>query len=88
MSDGIHLAFELQPTSAKRKTKIWNVVAQEEYRLGEVRWHAPWRRYTFHPDAKTLYDPGCLHTIADFCAIQTGERKEARKQERETHGGH
>jgi hypothetical protein len=82
MSGGIHLTFELQPKPAKRKTEIWTVVAQGEVRLGDVRWHAPWRRYTFHPDVDTLYDEECLTEIAIFCGACTRERKKARALEK------
>ena len=78
MSGGIHLTFELQPKPEKRKTEIWTVVAQGEIRLGDVRWYAPWRRYTFNPDAETLYDPECLRRLATFCEGQTKQRKKDR----------
>lgn len=83
MSGGIHLTFELQPRGDRaRRTERWTVVAQEEVRLGEVRWYAPWRRYTFHPDADMVFDAECLTTLAEFCAKQTQQRKEDRKRER------
>lgn len=78
----IHLEFELQPKPESRRTEIWTVVSQGEYRLGEVRWYAPWRRYVFCPDVDTLYDALCLHRIATFCAEETKKRKEARRKER------
>ncbi len=78
MSDDIHLTFECQPKPQGRKTEIWTVVAQGEVLLGDVRWYAPWRRYTFHPDAKTLYDAACLTTLAKFCDEQTQQRKKDR----------
>lgn len=83
MSGGVHLSFELQPKPTGRRTEIWTVVDGGEYRLGEVRWWAAWRRYTFHPDADTLYDPSCLIRIAHFCTEQTQQRKAARKRERQ-----
>ena len=76
MSGGVHLTFELQPKPKKRKTEIWTVVAQGEVRLGDVKWYAPWRRYTFHPDAETLYDAECLGALFQFCAKQTHDRKQ------------
>jgi len=82
MSDGNHLKFELQPKRKGTRTEIWTVTDQEEYRLGEVRWYAPWRRYTFQPDAETLYDAKCLQRISDFCAEETFKRKRARALER------
>jgi len=75
MSGGVHLEFEVQPKPKGRKTEIWTVVAQGEVRLGDVKWYAPWRRYTFHPDAETLYDKDCLYALARFCQEQTLKRK-------------
>lgn len=77
-----HLSFELQPKPKNRKTEIWTVVDQSEYRLGCVSWWAPWRRYTFRPDSNTIYDPGCLRLIADFCYSVTVERKKVRALEK------
>ena len=82
MSGGVHLSFELQPKPKKRKTEIWTVVAQGEIRLGDVKWYAPWRRYTFHPDAETLYDAECLAALFKFCAEQTQERTRVRAEEK------
>lgn len=47
--------------------------------LGEIRWHAPWRRYVFAPDRDRVFDPECLREIADFCDRHTGERKAERQ---------
>ena len=77
MSGGAHLTFELQPKPKNRKTEIWTVVDQGEVRLGDVRWWAPWRRYTLHPDSGTLYDGECLSEIAMFCLEETQKRKQA-----------
>lgn len=88
MSGGFHLDFELQPgLPSSRRTKIWNVVSQGEYRLGSVKWWAPWRRYTFFPDGDTLYDALCLRRIAEFCETETKARKTARRIEREAIDG-
>jgi len=82
VSGGVHLTFELQPNPKARLTEIWTVVAQGEIRLGDVRWYAPWRRYTFHPEDKTLYDAECLAALFKFCEKQTQQRKLARAQEK------
>ena len=81
MSGGAHLSFEILPKRKSRKTEIWAVMDQNGSSLGEVRWWASWRRYTFHPAEDTLYDPGCLRQIADFCEEQTKERRKAREAE-------
>jgi hypothetical protein len=75
MTDKPHLSFEIQPKPKGRKTEIWTVVDQKEYRLGAVSWWAPWRRYTFHPDGSTVYDADCLREISGFCREETLKRK-------------
>jgi hypothetical protein len=45
--------------------------------LGWIEWKSGWRRYIFRPilGASTRYDFSCLTTLAEFCKIQTEERK-------------
>ena len=55
--------------STSGKTKVWEVTSkQRRNRLGSVRWHAPWRQYTFQPAAQvhTIFSAGCLRDIAGF----------------------
>jgi hypothetical protein len=48
------------------RTFIWNVVNKDGYQLGSIRWHVPWRRYCFYPDAQSIWDRNCLMEIVEF----------------------
>lgn len=61
-----------------RKTAIWAVCSvQGGQNLGEVKWFAHWRRYTFWPAVGTIYDESCMREIADFVEAETKKRKAA-----------
>lgn len=72
------IEFEIQPADA-RKTWTWTVKTLAGVRLGEVKWFAPWRQYSFFPDAGTAFERDCLRTLADFCERETTEYRERRK---------
>lgn len=55
-----------------RKWEVWNQAGDRK--LGEVVWHSPWRRYTFHPAFDTLFDVECLMNVSQFLAEQTVEQ--------------
>ena len=60
------------------KTKIWHVVTKDEgYVLGEVKWYAPWRKYSFYPLGSTIFESQCLMDIANFLNCEMQKRKEA-----------
>lgn len=70
-----------------RVTHVWEVVSVRGTVLGRVDWWPGcWRRYTFTPRASTIFDPGCLREIADFCEDQTLKHKEARRRLKERNG--
>ena len=74
------LRFIEQP-QGRRKTRIWHVVTLDgSADLGEIRWHAPWRKYAFFPDARTIFEPDCLDDLASFCRGQTNNRREVVRQ--------
>jgi len=53
-----------------RKTSTWAVVSRSSsVKLGEIRWHSPWRQYVFFPSAETLFNVECMGDICD--RIQT-----------------
>ena len=80
------LIYEQREPDPSKRTKEWLVrpMADRTQVLGEVRWHAPWRRYVFRPNARTLYDGECLRELSAFCARQTADRKAERALERFT----
>lgn len=56
------------------KTKIWDVTTIDRAGLlGQVKWFAQWRKYTFFPNNSTLFDFDCLTEIAEFVAKETAE---------------
>jgi hypothetical protein len=58
------------------KTKIWNVVTKEEgYALGEIKWYAPWRKYSFFPLGSMVFEITCLMDIINFIKTQMEARK-------------
>jgi len=59
----------------KPKTKIYKVLSKHEDILGEVKWYAPWRQYSFFPEDECIFSKGCMNDINDFMT----ELMEARK---------
>lgn len=41
------------------------------YFLGEIKWFGAWRRYTFFPVDRTVFEWECQRTIADVCEKMT-----------------
>jgi len=66
------IQFQLLTRPPDRKTDTWYVAPSTGGSvLGQVKFHGAWRKYCFFPSQETLYDPGCLRVIADFCETQT-----------------
>jgi phenylpropionate dioxygenase-like ring-hydroxylating dioxygenase large terminal subunit len=68
------ITFEVQPIDAK-KTRTWTVKTLAGVRLGVVKWFAPWRQYSFFPDAGTAWERECLRTVAEFCERSTDNHR-------------
>ena len=67
-----YLTFEGPYDLPNGKTKIWHVLTKDtSSKLGQVRWYAPWRRYTFWPNANCVFEQDCLRDIADFVQKKT-----------------
>lgn len=62
----------------KPKTKTWRVETRDEHGvvLGWVRWFASWRKYSYFPNATTVYEGTCLREIANFCEHHTNLHKQ------------
>lgn len=60
-------------------TNRYDVVTNENVRLGEVKWFGRWRCYAFAPLGCTVYEPTCLREIAAFCEVETQRRREAKR---------
>jgi hypothetical protein len=62
------------------KTGRWLVEARDSVdRLGEVKWHVPWRGYAFHAAAGSIFEEDCLREIAKFCEDRTKSHRAAGK---------
>nr|WP_321303374.1 hypothetical protein [uncultured Trichococcus sp.] len=63
---GKYLEFRELGTSASGKTKIISVVNDATgSALGQIRWFAPWRKYTFHTCFGNVFDSSCLSEIVN-----------------------
>lgn len=62
-------------------TKIWLVLTDSPTtELGQVRWFARWRKYSFFPASATIFEETCLREIAFFCETATQLHKAAKKK--------
>ncbi len=58
-----YLRFERQP--AARLTTIYKVTNRVfNTRLGEIKWYAPFRKYSFFPEDGLVFDEKCLTDVA------------------------
>ncbi len=78
---GRWIAFWRLPRYAPRITEIWEVrTADHRTLLGEVRWFAQWRRYSFFPQAGRVFEATCLRDVANFCERETQEHGQRRRE--------
>lgn len=72
--------FKLLPQEAGKKTRVWFVMTVGGVdTLGQIRWYAPWRCYSFMPYAETIYEKKCLRDIAQFCDDETTKHRASAK---------
>lgn len=69
------LMFVPGDPSASGKTKTWLVKPNLGKAIGEIRWFAGWRKYSFQPYGSTIFEESCLRDIAAFLEQQTREHK-------------
>ena len=59
-----------------RKTAVYEVQSKDGLMvLGRVKWHSPWRRYSFFPSPDTVFETDCLNDIVKFIEHLMLERK-------------
>ncbi len=76
--EGTHIFFQFNGIPEGKKTGIWSVIAKSDNgKLGEVRWFARWRKYSFFPPINYLcvFEETCLQEIAEFIKARTTEHK-------------
>ncbi len=59
-------------------TRNWSIFSKYGAPLGTVKWYSGWRRYAFFPEDGTLFEADCLWDLAEFCDVNTKERKAQR----------
>ena len=64
------IRFIYLANSKSGKTKVWQVETASGEPLGEVKWFARWRKYSFFPLSHTVFEKDCLRDIADFCETE------------------
>lgn len=69
-----YVTFEEVPNPG-RKTRVWDVMSLRGAFLGQIRWYARWRQYTFRPCATSTFSSGCLHDIEAFIEQEMTSRK-------------
>ena len=70
------IAFRFLCLSKTKKTQIWQVTTKDDINiLGQVRWFARWRQYSFFPEQATIFSSGCLRDIQNFMAILMEQKK-------------
>lgn len=76
MTESKWIEFVKTPSSPKRKTDIYRIKTKDGLHfLGEIRWHAPWRKYCFYPCPSTIFETQCLKDIIAFINYLMAERK-------------
>jgi hypothetical protein len=68
------IEFTLQHDTGK--TKVYNCYNKEYGSLlGQVKWYAAFRKYSFFPENNIVFETQCLKDIASFLDKLTLERK-------------
>ena len=70
------------PIEKKPKTWVYGVVSMNHgWKLGLVKWYAPWRQYCFFPENETIFNPTCMEQIIQFIKDLMTERRNSKVKE-------
>ena len=65
-----YMFFSKEGVSTSGKTEIWYVTTVDgETLLGEIKWFARWRCYSFFPMSETVFSMGCLRDIEKVLSL-------------------
>lgn len=83
----VWITFKLRaPRQDGRKTDVWDVwTIAEDAHLGQVRWHAPWRKYCFFVGGagdECVFEQDCLRLIAEVIEYETRKHREEKSNGR------
>ena len=74
--------IEFKEIPSNKKTNTYQVLSKEGAGvLGEIKWYAPWRKYSFFPATNTLYETKCLTDIIEFINKIMQDRKIQKESE-------
>jgi hypothetical protein len=77
---GEYLTVRRRSPPPGHKTAAWFIYTDEgNYLLGDVKWHPPWRKYTFQPEENTVFEQDCLADIVAFLGRVNEHQREARR---------
>ena len=77
MSTSQYLTYVNMGIPEGNKMPVYAVENKSHERLGKIRFHGAWRKYTFHPESGMLFDSVCLLEIATFISSATMKWREA-----------
>lgn len=68
---------KVDPPIKGRKTDTYLIFTktEDEIVIGEIRWHGPWRQYSFFPQPNCVFEKTCLKDITDFIIKLMEDRK-------------
>lgn len=70
------ITFVQQPSTGK--TSIFKVIAKQgNIDLGTIKWFSRFRKYSFFPEAGTIYENDCLKDLSRFLDELALERRAA-----------
>lgn len=69
------------PGGKTNRYEVWSKGGEEELgdKLGEIRWFGRWRKYSWYPNADTIYEEVCMQEITDFLKQVNKEHREKRR---------
>ena len=81
MVEGRHIVFEYRGILPGQKTRRWDVLSKydDAGRLGEIKWFARWRKYSFFPADGCIFEEVCLREISAFIVDRTKDHKYCEK---------
>lgn len=62
-SNYFYITEEILPN---RKTPIYNIINNNNLKIGQIRWYGPWRKFCFYPDSDTIWDNNCLQDVLNI----------------------
>jgi hypothetical protein len=67
-NDGFESKYlELRELERKPKTIVYGLFSKQHGdKLGEIKWFARWRQYTFFPEKDTIWNRTCLLDVIHF----------------------